>query len=220
MAVTSSLRWLSGRRVTLPFGAVPTAARSNTAGPVRLHLVRHGRAAAGWDRAADPGLDAHGGAQAVAVAEQLATTLEPQPIVSSPLARARETAAPLAARWGVGMDVVGAFGEIPSPNGALAERGRWLRSALVGHWDDLGPEVHRWRLGLIDAAKELPRDAIVFTHFVAINALVGWAEGRSEVTTFAPANGSVTELLVDTAPDGTRGFVVVRRGSEAPPQVG
>ena len=37
-------------------------------GAVRLHLVRHGRAAAGWDDDADPPLDEVGQRQALAVA--------------------------------------------------------------------------------------------------------------------------------------------------------
>ena len=64
----------------------------------RIHLVRHGRAAAGWDVDRDPGLDALGAQQAAAVAERLAP-LGPLEILSSPLRRCRETAGPLAAAW-------------------------------------------------------------------------------------------------------------------------
>ena len=42
---------------------------------VRLHLVRHGRAAAGWDDDPDPPLDDVGREQADAVAERLAATV-------------------------------------------------------------------------------------------------------------------------------------------------
>ena len=37
----------------------------------RLYMVRHGKAAAGWDGDADPGLDALGRQQAEAVAAQV-----------------------------------------------------------------------------------------------------------------------------------------------------
>jgi len=69
----------------------------------RLHLVRHGRAAAGWNVDPDPALDDLGQRQALEVAEKL-TRLGPLPVLSSPLRRCRETSQPLAARWGV--DVV------------------------------------------------------------------------------------------------------------------
>ena len=63
----------------------------------QLYLVRHGRAAAGFD-VADPGLDALGRSQAEEAATKLAS-LGPMKIVSSPLQRARETAEPLVRKW-------------------------------------------------------------------------------------------------------------------------
>ncbi|MBV9044707.1 MAG: histidine phosphatase family protein, partial [Alphaproteobacteria bacterium] len=64
----------------------------------RIYMVRHGKAAAGFGEDMDPGLDATGKAQAEAVAQKLAP-LGPLAILSSPLKRAQETAAPLAALW-------------------------------------------------------------------------------------------------------------------------
>jgi broad specificity phosphatase PhoE len=65
-----------------------------------IHLVRHGRAAASFAEAADPGLDDLGRAQAEAVALRWAGKA-PIRVLSSPLRRTRETAAPLAGRWSV-----------------------------------------------------------------------------------------------------------------------
>lgn len=62
-----------------------------------LFLVRHGRAAAGFDGHHDPGLDDLGRTQAISAAAHLAP-LGPLAIYSSPLARARETAIPLSQR--------------------------------------------------------------------------------------------------------------------------
>ena len=70
-----------------------------------LHLVRHGRAAAGWDADPDPGLDATGRGQALAVAARLAA-LPPRPVATSPYLRCRETAQPVADRWGTVPEVV------------------------------------------------------------------------------------------------------------------
>ena len=55
----------------------------------QLYLVRHGRAAAGWNTDPDPGLDDIGRAQAAAAADRLAP-IGPLPIVTSPLRRCRE----------------------------------------------------------------------------------------------------------------------------------
>jgi broad specificity phosphatase PhoE len=163
---------------------------------VRLYLVRHGRAAAGWDQDLDPGLDEVGRTQATGVASRLAA-LGPLPVVTSPLRRARETAAPLAAEWGSEPIVQPAVGEIPSPTTDLAERSAWLREALAGRWADLGPVVAAWRSRLIATVLATPEDTVVFTHFVAINALVGEANGNDAVVVFSPKNGSCTSVDVD-----------------------
>lgn len=62
----------------------------------KIYLVRHGQAASGWGLEEDPGLDDLGRSQARDAAQKLAP-LGPLPILSSPKARARETASPLAA---------------------------------------------------------------------------------------------------------------------------
>lgn len=183
----------------------------------RLHLVRHGRSEAAWADHLDPGLHADGRVQAEAVAEALARDVAPVAIWSSPLLRTQQTAAPLAARWSRTIVITPAFGEIPSPSTDPADRKAWLASAMVSRWTDLGPVVDRWRSRLLDAVHGVSEDAVVFTHFVAINALVGAAEGRSEVVVTAPAYTSVTVVDVDP---GTGDLTVVQRGSEATPEVG
>jgi broad specificity phosphatase PhoE len=183
----------------------------------RLHLVRHGRAAAAWTDHLDPGLDEVGAAEAAAAAQELAGSVPEQPVWSSPLLRTRETAAPLAAAWGSEVVVVPAFGEVPSPSQDAAERGTWLAEAMVAHWADLGPVVDAWRTALLDAVRAASSDVVVFTHFVAINAVVAAAEDRPEVMVFAPANGSITVIDTDRA---TGALVVVRRGQQATPRVG
>ena len=53
------------------------------------------------------------------------------PIVTSPLRRCRQTAAPLARRWGVTPTVEDTVAEIPSPLGvSMADRVEWLREAM------------------------------------------------------------------------------------------
>ena len=183
----------------------------------RLFLVRHGRAVAAWSDHTDPGLDALGLAQADAVATDLAGRCGPMPIRSSPLLRTQLTARPLAEAWQATVVLDPAFGEVPSPSDDPAERSAWLSSALVSRWEDLGGVVGAWRDRLLAAAAQVDEDTVVFTHFVAINALVGAAQARPETVVFAPANASVTELDVDSA---TGRLAVVDLGAEAPPEVG
>jgi broad specificity phosphatase PhoE len=162
----------------------------------RLHLVRHAEAAAGWDSDVDPGLGEVGVRQAAAVAERLAP-LGPLPVVTSPMRRCRETAEPLLARWGVAPVVDPRVGEIPSPSDDLSERAAWLRQAMGGSWADLGERWHRWRTSLLAALLETRSEAVVVTHFVAINTAIGLATGDDRVVIERPANASVTVLAHD-----------------------
>ena len=117
----------------------------------RLYLVRHGRAAAGWDTDPDPGLDEIGQRQADDVAARLAP-LGPLRILTSPLRRCRETSAGLAQAWHVEAEVATAVAEIPSPEGvAMADRIEWLRVAMRGTWSELGPRYVNFRDGVVGA---------------------------------------------------------------------
>jgi broad specificity phosphatase PhoE len=182
----------------------------------RLHLVRHGQAAAGWGDDPDPGLSDLGARQARQVARRLAADLGARPILTSPLRRARETAEPLATRWTREVRLEAAVGEVPSPTTDLVERDAWLREALQGRWAEMGPDVDEWRAGLLDRLRGIDVDAVVVTHFVAINAVVTEADGTPDVTAFLPAHTSVTVVDVDA---GTGALTVVSRGSEAPPDL-
>lgn len=160
-------------------------------------LVRHGRAAAAWDADADPGLDEVGWEQAGFVADAL-QLYGPLPIVSSPLQRCLDTASPLAERWGVEPRVDPRVGEIESPTPDLQERGRWLRGVMGGTWDDQPDDLLDWRRQVIEGVLSLEgEDAVVFSHFVAINVIVGEATGNRGVVCFAPDHCSRTEVKVE-----------------------
>lgn len=168
----------------------------------KIYMVRHGKAAAGFDGHADPGLDDLGRSQAAATADLLAE-LGPLPIYSSPLARARETALPLAERWSSEVIIEPRVAEIPSPTEDLAERAAWLRQAMAGTWSTLDAPLKAWRQALIDWVLALPEDSVVFCHFIAINVAVGsaaggdGAENDDRMVIFSPDNGSVTTLTND-----------------------
>lgn len=177
----------------------------------RLYLVRHGRAAAGFAEAVDPGLDAIGQEQAREVAKRLHSLGPPLPIVTSPLARARETAAPLVEMWHCSPTVEPALAEIPSPSEELDERGRWLRGFMAGSWREADAIRAQWREDVIAALVARGTSTVIFSHFVAINVAVGRATGDDRVALFSPDNASVTIIDLD---DGA--LRLVEKGHEVP----
>ena len=180
----------------------------------RLYLVRHGRAAATFAEAADPGLDVLGRSQAEAAATRLAP-LGPLAILSSPLKRARETSEPLAGLWCREVVIEPAVAEIPSPSGmGLAERAEWLRGFMAGSWRNASRELAQWREEAIAALAALKDDTVIFSHFIAINVAAGAAERDDRVILFRPDNGSVTILDVEHG-----ALRLVERGREAETKV-
>ena len=162
----------------------------------RLYLVRHGRAAAGWDTDPDPALDEIGQRQATAVAVRLAP-VGPLPVLTSPLLRCRQTAAPLASAWQVEPVVETAVAEIPSPEGVpMGDRIDWLRAAMQGTWADLGPRYVAYRDHAVGVLAAMAADSVVFSHFVAINAAIGMATRDDRLVVRSLDNCSVTVIDV------------------------
>jgi broad specificity phosphatase PhoE len=174
-----------------------------------LYLVRHGRAAAGWDTALDPSLDALGRDQAAATASKLAVRLQDArmsffdvDVLTSPLARCRETAAEFERVTGVVARVEPRIAEIPSPRGVeMGDRVAWLRRAMQGTWSELierdGDDYASFRDSLVGWARGIRRDTVAFSHFVAINVLIGAATHDDRVVIRAVDNASVTVIGVD-----------------------
>jgi probable phosphoglycerate mutase len=160
-----------------------------------IYLVRHGEAAASWGQSADPGLSDLGHTQAKVAADSLETQLIASEIalISSPLLRAQETAVPLAERLAKSVTIGERFREIPSPV-PLAERQDWLRGFMRQEWAGQQDSLQAWRNSLVQAVEELPGSTVIFTHFLVINALVGWYTQREETLVFWPDNASITVL--------------------------
>jgi len=165
----------------------------------RIYLVRHGQAAANWNEDLDPGLDESGTIQALAAGQLISELFcrEPCLVVSSPLRRARETAMPLAQTWQQEVVIEPRMAEVPSLGLALDERGPWLVSVMADRWPNVSAELNHWRHEVRRYLLSLSCNAVIFSHFVAINAAVGWAKGHDAVTCCRPANGSITVLESD-----------------------
>ena len=176
----------------------------------RLYMIRHGKAAAGWDGDADPGLDALGRQQSEAVAEQvMALVKQPAPIFTSPLKRCQETTIPLAMEWGVTPQIETGVGEIPPPVDDLTDRTAWLRRVMAGSWQDLfedkvslesGENFRAWYDNVPAALHRLAQageNIIIFSHFIALNVAYCEATGAQDVVSFAPQNCSLNIFETD-----------------------
>ena len=169
----------------------------------RLFLIRHGEPQSGWGGADDdPGLSSEGRAQASLAASDLLRRM-PGRVISSPLRRCVETAAPFVALSGLDPVIDPIFGEVRAPPGVsdrrawLVENFPWGKSALPRHWFEVAAELRDWRDAVVDAARALEGDVAVFTHFIATNAIVGAALGRETTIAFIPGYASITELSND-----------------------
>jgi broad specificity phosphatase PhoE len=170
----------------------------------RLYLVRHARPAAAWGEEPDPALDAVGREQAELAAQTLTETLQPVPIYTSPLRRCRETAQPLEQLWRRPAEVFEPVAELPMPSIDHRARQRWLEEAMGGTWQGVNrsappgsPDYRAWREGLLKALARMPRDSVIFTHFIAINVVVGAAQRRDDVVCFRPDHASITCVEIE-----------------------
>lgn len=158
-----------------------------------IYLVRHGHPETGWNAHQDPGLSDLGRNQAYAAARGLFEK-GPLPILVSPLRRTRETAHEFEMLWRRPAMVEERVVEIPSPGLTGAERGAWLKTLGNKRWTDLDEVVQTWRQQAIDCLLALSQDTVVVSHFMIINAVVGWTRGEEGVVVCQPLPGSRTTL--------------------------
>ena len=133
-------------------------------------------------------------------------------MVSSPLRRCRETAAPLAEALGLLPEIDARIGEIPTPKALSAEaRPGWLRAAFEGTWGAIRGDLdyEAWRTAVAQSLVTRGGTA-VFSHYVAINAVVSKLLGEDRVLAFRPDHASITVLETDGVT-----LRLVRRGEEA-----
>ena len=145
-----------------------------------LWLVRHGKSSAGFSEALDPDLSELGHSQAEEFARSF--SMGPAAIVTSPLWRARSTAAPLARSWCIEPRVVPVLSEIPTPDFAnIAARRPWLDAIMKSRYSEQPETVRAWREDLAAFALSLVEDTVGFTHFLTINALISVSAGADEI---------------------------------------
>ena len=161
-----------------------------------IYLIRHGEAAQAWDEAPDPILSTNGIAQAQALAEQYLPTVakEDFQLLSSPLARAQQTAIPFQTGLNIPVSINTNIAEIPSPGIALKDRRNWLKALFSKTISELEAPQLKWRNNIIQSIESLEKDTLIFSHFMTINAIVGWIKDDDRVVSYYPNYCSITEI--------------------------
>ena len=84
-----------------------------------------------------------------------------------------------------------------------------MRKVFQENWSDQENFLTDWRNTLLDYVRGLEEDTVIFTHYVAINAVVGAATGSDAVLNMQPDNGSITIIENDK---GT--LTLIEKGAE------
>lgn len=157
-----------------------------------IYLIRHGEPAGSYGAHPNPGLTELGARQAFAAAEILAEAGAKRAI-TSPLARSRETAAQFEKLMETHARIETGVGEIVTPPG-LEGRVTWLKGIMAGTWTEAGPDLMAWRQNVLAAVEKVPDETAIFSHFIAINALVSLLSNDDRVVVFKPGHASITKL--------------------------
>ena len=186
-----------------------------------LVLVRHAepvRTPAGSvSGPADPGLTELGFDQSRRLAEWLA--LEPiDVVVSSPMRRARETAAPLAAALGLDIEIVDGLTEYDSgsddyiPMDELQASGdpRWL-AMVEGRWEDFGADpAHVFKARVAETVDAIVdrnpgRRVVAVCHGGVVNCALASILGIDRYLWFEPVYTSISRVVASRS--GVRSVV-------------
>jgi broad specificity phosphatase PhoE len=164
---------------------------------INIYLVRHGEAGKSWDEDLDPGLSDKGKEQSKKLVSELDGDfrLLNFKAISSPLARAQETAIPLQEKHGFDIEIYKTFAEIPSPGIEMSQRSTWLKEMFKVKIDDLEDPQQKWRNSIVQSIQGMEEDTIIFSHFMVINCVVGWINNFDSLVGFYPDNCSVTKII-------------------------
>ena len=160
----------------------------------KIFLIRHGEASGTYTEDADPGLSDQGKAQALSL-RPFFVNQSPLKVYSSPLRRASETAKLVAGNTAKIFEEP-RMSEIPSNTRELKKRGTWLEEVIGRNWDKQPKRLTVWRDQIISFLESQTENTIVFTHFIAINAVVGHLTNSLSVVVCKPNNCSITVLEV------------------------
>ena len=163
----------------------------------QIWIVRHGEAAASWEKDPDPGLSGLGQSQAEETANAMLDIVPMgAQLISSPLRRAQETAAAFANKRGDSVQIDPRFSEVRSPV-PLSGRKAWFQGFMCQYWSEQSDDLREWRRDILSGLREATGPTVVFCHFLVINAVIAEIENKPEVLQVYPANASFHELKLE-----------------------
>lgn len=163
-----------------------------------LLLIRHGEASASFGEHADPGLSEKGKQQAHNLMETLSKeNFDNFKFISSPKLRAIETAQPLRLEYNKDLVIRNEFSEIPSNNIPGHEKQEWLRGVMSQETLTLPEAVKLWQNNIMSGLLNINSDAIIFSHFMVINAIAASVLKNNKLLYFYPDYTSCTRLSVE-----------------------
>jgi broad specificity phosphatase PhoE len=173
-------------------------------GPMELLLVRHARPlrVESLDGPADPPLSPLGERQAAVLAAWLADPVSERidAVYTSPLRRAAETAAPLAAALGLDARPEPALAEYDAEAMAYIPIEE-LRAAGDPRWKELPPDIEGFQSRVMEGVDRLcaahpAQRAVLVCHGGVINVIVSSVLGLGASMLFLPGYTSVSRVLV------------------------
>ena len=163
-----------------------------------LLLIRHGEASASFGEHTDPGLSEKGKQQAHNLMETLSKeNFDNFKFISSPKLRAVETAHPLKLQYNKDLVVQNQFSEIPSDDIPPHEKQDWLRGVMSQEIKTLPEAVKLWQNNIMSTLLNIDSNAIIFSHFMVINAVAASVLKNNKLLYFYPDYTSCTRLSVE-----------------------
>ena len=167
---------------------------------IKLIFIRHGEAANAWGTHKDPGLSSLGYKQAESILENdELQRLNEFDFISSPKARAIETAKPLANKFQKKISIDETFNEIPSKNIADNMKQDWLKRIITMDKKTLPREIKRWDEKIYKRVISLQKNSIIFCHFMVINSILSNIIKSDTILYFHPNYVSITKLVIENS---------------------
>jgi len=164
---------------------------------IKLIFIRHGEAANAWGTHKDPGLSSLGYKQAESILENdELQRLNEFDFISSPKARAIETAKPLANKFQKKISIDETFNEIPSKDIADNMKQDWLKRIITMDKITLPREIKKWDKEIYERVISFQKNSIIFCHFMVINSILSNITKSDTILYFHPDYVSITKIFL------------------------
>ena len=87
---------------------------------------------------------------------------------------------------------------------------------MAGTWQELGQQFVDYKNDIGNFVKNLNRDTVIFSHFIAINAVIGFVTNKDQLMLARLDNCSITTFHIDD----NKNLTIVGTGNEATTTVG